>query len=241
MFNKSFYILMFLFCLVSTSVYAASNDLEKKIEGVGAEGRFAVILFYDNEDTKEYKDMLKTVQKFVDKTSDKIDFIKLDAGDESAQSIVQKYRLSRAPKPLTLVFAPNGAITGGYAQKINTKKLEKSLVGPVQQEIVRATQARKPVILKIPGGSSQANEVVDKAIKEFEHLRKITPEVITITSLTKDDKELKKKFNIDFKQKTVQTIVLTTAGTMAGRFVGTVSAEEIYEALKNSGSSCCSK
>ena len=241
MFNKSLYVLMVLFCLVSTNVYAASNDLEKKIESVGAEGRFAVTLFYDNEDTKEYKGMLNTVQKFAKKNSSKIEFIKLDAGDESAQSIIQKYRLSRAPKPLTLVFAPNGAVTGGYAQKVNIKKLEKSLVGPVQQEIVKATQARRPVILKIPGKSTQANDAVDKAIKEFERLRKITPEVITITSLSNDDIDLKKKFNIDFKQKKVQAIVLTAAGIVAGRFVGTLSAEEISEALKNSGSSCCSK
>ncbi len=233
------YICVVLFACISTTLYAGSSDLESFIQDNGSKSIFTAVIFYDKADSADYKAMAATAKQFVNDNSRRVVLREVAADSAGAASLVEKYRLLRAPMPLLLVFAPNGAITRGYAKKVELAKLQTSLVGPIEQKLIKYMQQRKPVVIRIPGKSAEENTDFNTAISDFEKLRGFKPEVLEVTALSKDDKKLEKKYGLNIYSGKAQTVVLTTAGTVAGSFSGKVSAEDISEALKNAGSSCC--
>ncbi len=233
------YICVVLFACISTTLYAGSTDLETFIQENGTKSIFTAVLFYDKTDSAAYQSMDSTAKQFAKDNSRRVVLREVAADSAGAASLVEKYRLLRAPMPLLLVFAPNGAITRGYAQKVELAKLQTSLVGPVEQKLIKYMQQRKPVVIRIPSKTPQENADFNTVITDFEKLRGFKPEVLEVIALSKDDKKLEEKYGLSLYSGKAQTVVLTTAGTVAGSFSGKVSAEDISEALKNAGSSCC--
>lgn len=241
---KTFNYIVVMVAVVTISTLSTfASEVDSKIKKIGKKDKFAYVLITNSKDKATEEDtkmMLNSTENFV-KSNPKAELLQYELESKAASSIVKKYRLSRAPMPLLLVFAPNGAVTGGYAKKVTDAKLEDAIKSPVEQVIAKASQERKPVIIRIPGKSKDGNSVVDSAIEEFKKTKKIDPEVIVLTSPSEEEAKLQARLNLDFSSAEAQTIVLTVAGTEAGRFVGNVTGAQIATALENAKSSCCAK
>lgn len=241
---KQFKYLVVMVAIVAVSALSVgASEADSKVKKINKNGSFAYVIINNTKDKttlSDSKKMLQTTERFVS-DNPKAELLQYELESKAAAGIVKKYRLSRAPMPLLLVFAPNGAVTGGYAKQVSSIKLAESIKSPIEQVIVKASQERRPVIIKIPSKSKDENSAVTKAINEFSKTKKIDPEVVVLSSASNEEANLQERLNLDFSSTQAQTIVLTAAGTEAGRFVGKVTAEEIAKALESSGSSCCAK
>src|SRR3989339_1500739 len=99
--------------------------------------QFLVLLFYDKK-TESLKAMETTVNEFRKTTSVKTLFYKVRITDDKEKDIVTKYNINIAPVPLLLVFAPNGAITGGFPQQVKSQELKKCFaISEMDMEIMK--------------------------------------------------------------------------------------------------------
>src|SRR5208283_2699955 len=55
--------------------------------------------------------------------------------------------LSRAPMPLVLAVAPNGAVTGAIPLKLTEAQVGQAFVSPIAAQCLKAVQSRKLVLL----------------------------------------------------------------------------------------------
>ena len=98
------FLLLFVFV---TSVFAEVGmpALEK------ADGKHVFIFFYRDKNERTVR-----AEKVFDGVAEKVDssFVKVQVNDPS-ETIVKKFGLERSPMPFVMVFAPNGAVTGGFS------------------------------------------------------------------------------------------------------------------------------
>jgi hypothetical protein len=67
--------------------------------------------------------------------------------DPAEKALVDQYAVSRAPMPLILTVAPNGAVTGGFPSKLTEAQVMQAFVSPAVAQCLKAVQARKLVLL----------------------------------------------------------------------------------------------
>ena len=77
-----------------------------------------LFMFFSKTDDDQTLAMRKVFDKAMEKVADRAQWIAVNVTDSSEKAIVAKFDLSRAPMPLVLAMAPNGAITGGFPNQV---------------------------------------------------------------------------------------------------------------------------
>src|SRR5512133_2691229 len=104
------------------------------------------VMFYRSDD-RQTRSMRKVLDKVMQKASNRAESVSINAADAEEKPIVNKLDVSRAPMPLMLVLAPNGAITGGFTKQVDEGKLTGAMVGPSTAACLKALQDKKYVLL----------------------------------------------------------------------------------------------
>ena len=93
------------------------------------------------------------------KLTDKAEAVEIQVADPAEGPIVARYDVSRAPMPLVLAIAPNGAITKGLPTQFDEDQLRQAFVSPCTAECMKALQAHKLVLLCVGPASPQGKQV----------------------------------------------------------------------------------
>ena len=240
--------------LMSQNLLVQSACAETKADPKTAEEAIALarnsrqylfILFYDKEDDM-LKKMEDTIKTFRSKSSSKILTYRASTVGDKESDVVEKYGVNRAPLPLLLVFAPNGAITGGFPQKVTTEQLTNSCSVPeLVMNILRPLQEGKIALVSLQNNKTKFNQESDKAVHDFASDEKIKKFVEVI----KADPEDKKNGDFLTQCKLDKTISESTVvfiippGSVVGVYPGKITKDTLLAALSSckTGSSCCPK
>ena len=95
-----------------------------------AEAGKYIFMFFSKTDDDQTLAMRKVFDKAMEKVADRAQWIAVNMTDSSEKAIVAKFDLSRAPMPLVLAMAPNGAITGGFPTKFEEQQLVNAFATP---------------------------------------------------------------------------------------------------------------
>lgn len=140
-------------CLWGNSVTMADSPGQSSVASAARQKQFAFIMFYRANDAKTqamYK-LLKT--ELASRNNAALVPVKIT--DPQEKAIVDQYDASRTPMPAVMAVAPNGAITGVFAQKLTAAHVEAAIVTPAQTRCMRALQDKKLVLLCVqPIGSN---------------------------------------------------------------------------------------
>lgn len=218
------------------------QSVEVAVNRAREEKKYLYLVFYKQGDqkSKEMKQVLAGVQK---ELSAKADVVYIDVTDRSAQTTIKKYGMDRAPIPITLVMASNGAIVAGFPEKANEDQLRNAFVSPKMAEIVKAIQDKKLVYLYIANRKMKYYEKNLALIQETARtdLRGVA-RVIEVDPKDKKEASLLKKCKAQTPVKQTTLLILN-----AGRVVGDLKGEFTKDILMTrtikgcSGGSCCPK
>ena len=127
------------------------------------QGKFTFIVFYrdDNDVTRA---MANAVNESVAKRTDRAVATFVQITNPAEQAIVKQFDVSRAPMPMTLVTAPNGAITGVFPQKVADEQMATAFVTPAMTHCMKGMQDGKLVFLCV---QSTPQPTVPQAVNEF--------------------------------------------------------------------------
>ena len=104
-----------------------------------------LFMFFSKADDDQTLAMRKVFDAAMEKVADRAQWVAVNANDPAEKAIVAKFDLARAPMPLVLAMAPNGAITGGFPTKFEEQQLLKAFATPVTEKVMKHLQDNRLV------------------------------------------------------------------------------------------------
>ncbi len=206
------------------------------ISAAAKQDRYVFITFYKKDDdaSKKMQATLKPVQA---KLSRRASFVSVDVDDPIQQELVSRYGADRSPIPLTLVVAPNGAVTAG----IKKTDFSKAFVSDGMASVIKVMQDRKLAAVCIQGPRTKNNK---KSLATAEKL-KAAPElggaveIVKINPSDPAESRFIKECKIDTRSTDAQLLVLAPPGKLVGKFTSADTMDTIMASLKSAlGGGC---
>ena len=219
-----------------------ASSAQKKSEGVlaiekaAAAGKYAFIFFYSDE-SEQTLSMRAAFHETMSKVATKAVPLEIDTTDPGEAQIVNRFRVSRAPMPLVLAVAPNGAITGGFPQEFEESQLIGAFASPCEEKSLKALQERKVVLLCVQNGNTKLNSDAMKGVQDFKADPNFGPstEIVTLDPTDPSELEFLKALQVAPRTASAITVCLVPPGQAVARFTGPTKKETIIAALSSGG------
>ena len=199
--------------------------------------KFTFILFW-KENNAATQGMTEALKQAVAQRSQRAEWISVNVNDGAQRPLVDRYHVERAPMPMVLCVAPNGAITGGITRQISDAAIDKALVTPAMTEATKALQDKRIAVihvkrdprLALPAGA--AGFVADPSFKDR----------TTVVNVGLGDAAEARFVNeMEFKPEELtdsMIVVLAPPGVLVGKYPGSVTTEQIAADLHAAGKCC---
>ena len=213
-----------------------ASKAQAALEQAAKDGKYTFLMFYKTTDAASNA-MSATLKEALAEKSEQAVVAYVQVGNPAEQALVTKYDVSRAPMPMTVAIAPNGAMTGMFAQKVTAEKVGDAFVTPTMMFTMKNLQENKLVLVTVQGSAKAPAPV---AIKDFQSDPHFKDRIVTIGMTAADPQEGKfvGQMQIDPKAKATHTVLLAPPGVMVGKFDAVASKDQIAAALAKAGKCC---
>ncbi len=200
------------------------------------EGKYTFLVFYKQNDAATQA-MTADLKSGMAKRKEVATaaFIRVD--DPAQKELVTKYGVSRAPLPLLVAVAPNGAMTGMFQKKIPAEGLDGVFVTPTMMVTMKALQAGKIVLVTVAGS---VPAIAPPAVNAFLSDPHFKDRLATVSMTAADPLEAKFIAQMQIASNVVetQTVLLAPPGVLVGKFNATTTKDIIAAALAKAGKCC---
>jgi len=222
----------------STSGQARTlSRLEQSLKAVGSEGKFTFIVF-SKEDNAAAREMLAVVKTGVAQRQEQAVVVMARANDPAEQPLVQHFGIARAPMPLTVAVAPNGAITGVFAKTISDEHLTAAIVTPTMMKCMKSLQNKQLVFVLVSANGKATAPVGVTALQSDPQFKGR----ISFASMRVDDPaetRFVSQMQIDpQKVRGAYAVLIAPPGVMVGHFDSASTPSQIAAAIHKSGQCC---
>ncbi len=233
--SKVILIMVFALFIASQAIAGVENDLT----GAAQAGKTAFLLVYE-PGISGIDQAKSNISKAKSRVGNAVT-VELNRSNSAETAFINKYRLQSAPLPLILVFAGNGAITGGLpAYQASVDRLVAMVPTPKKAEVLKSLQSGHSVFITASRtGMSEKSEVLNicsmacgqmNGKSDFIEINIDDPEEIPFLN------ELK----INRNSVEPVTVVLNTQGQLTERFNGSVEIGKLVQAAnKRVSGGCC--
>jgi hypothetical protein len=224
----SFYRIVLLSIFFHCSYFFAAEDQEY------------LFLFFYKEKTKETILGEQILQQTLHAINTPVSSRTLQIGNPQNADIVAQYQVQRAPMPLVLVIAPNGAITGGFPFPFTLEQLESAVVSPVMSEVLAGLQDHKLIFLAIQNSHTHNNKenlLGVEAFRDDSHYYEAV-RVLYVDPTDPQEGSLLQQFGINPHTREAIVVFLAPPGKKIAAYTGMTTKEQILNDLQNA-SSCC--
>ncbi len=202
--------------------------------------KYAFIFFWKVNDDQTRR-MFGVFKDAMSKLSNQAEAVAIQLTNPAEQVMVQRFGVSRAPMPMVLAVAPNGAVTKGLPINFTEEQLRQAIVSPGTATCLKALQNRKLVLICVQSPRSQFRQISWQAAQDFRmdpRFAKST-EVISIDPSNAQEASFLKELRVDSKSTQAITVLLAPPGKVVASFVGGVSKDQIAAKLAAAQSNCC--
>jgi hypothetical protein len=209
------------------------------MEVAANEGKYFFIFFYssDDEGTQAMKQVFHSTMGALAGTAAGRE---VWLSDPAEVVLVNKFNVRRAPMPLVLAIAPNGAVTGGFPTEFTGDQLQSAIASPCTQKSLKALQERKLVFVCVQNAATKSNAA---AMAGVDSVRtdpgySSSTQVIMLDPALPEESKFLADLQVDPHTSEAVTVCLVPPGAAVARFTGATGKEAIIAALMSSGSGC---
>jgi hypothetical protein len=201
--------------------------------------KYLFMLVYRTED-EPTQAARKTLSAAVEKLTDRATTAAVNVTDPLEREFVAKYGLDRAPTPLALAIAPNGAVTRSFTGPFVEAQFETALVSPGTQKCLKALQDRKLVFICVQNGKTQHNGEVMQGVKEFaaDDQYAKTTEIVTLDPADAAEEAFLKQLKVDSKTAEAITVFMAPPGATVATYTGETKKDVLVAAAKKAATAC---
>jgi hypothetical protein len=219
--------------VASRATRDASPDTSRglaAIDAAASDGRYLFVFFWKTNDAQN-QTMYGVFKSAMQKWSESTNSIAVRVGDPKEKPIVDKFGVSRAPMPLVVALAPNGAITKGFPLKFTEEQLQEGFVSVCTATCMKALQDRKLVLLCVQNQQTQFSQAALQGAEQFKvdaRFAKAT-EVVVIDPGDSTETSFLQTLQVNPATSTAVTVLLAPPGRPVARFAGAVTKDQIVE------------
>jgi hypothetical protein len=199
--------------------------------------RFTFIVFSKQQDAKTQQ-FHQTFQTAAQKRTDRATFAAVDIRDPANQQTVTHYGVGRAPMPLAICVADNGAVTGVFMRQPNDQAIERALVTTAMTEATKALQDKKIVVVHV----KQSPEVALPAgAAQFVADPDFAARTTVIDVVLSDSAEARFVKDMEINPAAVRgstVVIMAPPAALVGKFAATATRDEIATKLHAAGKCC---
>ncbi|MCC7084776.1 MAG: hypothetical protein IT427_07185 [Pirellulales bacterium] len=201
-----------------------------------ARPEFTLLLFW-KENNVATQAMMSQLKSSLPQKPRRTEWSSINVTDPANRELVERYKVSRAPMPMVMCVAANGAITGAVPDRINDQTIDKLLVTPTMTQVMKALQEDKLVLVHVKSDTSAQlpQGVADFAADPMFQAR------TTMVSLHRDDSSEKRflaDMSIDAKTPGSMVSLLAPPGVLVGKYTTEATKEQIGADLHTAGKCC---
>ena len=206
-----------------------------------ARGGKHLFVFFWKENDDQSRNMYGVFQSAMNKWSESADSVGVQITDPNERPIVDKFDLSRAPMPMVLALAPNGAVTKGFPIKFDENQLRDGFVSPCTAKCLKALQDRKLVLLCVQNERTQFTQVAMSAAQSFKADARFasSTEVIVVDPEDRAEAALLQDLQVDARTPQAVTVLLAPPGQPIAKFAGAVTKDQIVAKVASAKSGPC--
>ncbi len=223
----------------------AGPQAEPAITGMSAMQKAAknnkyLFALFRKENNAKATAMRQVLDAVIEKVGDRADAVEVDVSSAAEKDIVGHFDVAYAPLPLLLAVAPNGAVTGGFPGRVESKDLLNAFASPATEQCLKAMQDRKLVLLCVQNGKTESAKEAMQGVREFKGDERFAEgtEVVVVDPTNKAESQLMSDLEIDPKSKDAVTLFLAPPGRCIGRFHGPTNLDDLVGTLVSAMSGC---
>lgn len=228
----------------STLSVAAAGGAEPAPRGAQAvldraarEQKYTFLIFY-KEPAPSVQAMAQVVADGVARRQNQAVLAHVRLSDPAERALVDHFGAGRAPTPLLVAVAPNGAITGVFPHRATDQQMADSFVAAPVADCLKLMQEDKLVFVCVHAGSKPATPPAVAAFAADVEFGKR----VAVLALSADDAgaaELLQRYDLDASQVNGHlTLFLAPPGVVVGKFPFDASKEQVLAALHKAGKCC---
>ena len=200
-----------------------------------------LFVFFSKTDDDQTLAMRKVFDKAMEKVSDRAQGTAVKIPDASEKDIVKKFDLSRAPMPLVLAIAPNGAITGGFPTKFEEKQLLDAFTTPSTEKVMKSLQEGKLVFVCVQNAKTKSNDAAMQGVRDFKADAKFASatEIVTLDPADKKEAGFLTDLKVSPDTAEATTVFVAPPGTSLGKFEGATKKDALVEVLSKANTGGC--
>ena len=216
---------------------AAASAAQQALAQAAAQGRYAYIVFYraDDEATRA---MAQTVAASAAERAQAVTPVYVSLADMAERPLVEQFAVGRAPMPMTIVTAPNGAVTGAFPQRVTAEQLGGAFVTPAMSACMKSMQQGRLVFLCL---QTTPQPVVPGAINEFaaDPQFKNRVDVVLVQAADPAEAQLLAELQLNAGQPAqANTVFFAPPGVLVGKFGMLSTKSDVAAALHKAGKCC---
>jgi hypothetical protein len=190
--------------------------------------KYLFAFFWKTED-EQTTAMRAVFEQAVNKAGDRADGVAVNITDPAQKEIVDKFDLERAPMPLVLAIAPNGAITGGFPTEFNEEALLEAFATPCTEQCMKCLQDGKLVFLCVQKERTQFNQAAWEGAQGFKADPRFAQatEVVHLNPSDGQEASFLQTLQVDPRTPQAVTVLLAPPGQPVARFTGAVTKDQI--------------
>jgi hypothetical protein len=224
--------------LATANVHAASpTAAEWQIAEAGAANQYAFVVFYKQNDATTQK-VLKNLGQGVAAKQGSAKVVYVNVSNAAEKALVDKHKMARAPLPMTLAIAPNGAITGVFDHRLEAKHVGEAIVTSTTATCMKSLQEGKVVLLCVHPAKDGATP---QGVTEFQADADFKAKAAVVSMRLDDESEASflKDLQIDAAKATGTTVVfMAPPGVMVGKYNANVAKTKLVTDLHAAGKCC---
>ena len=217
------------------------SPAETAIQAAAKQNRYVIATFYKKNDAASTK-MLAEAKKLQAKYSSRANFVSADVGNAVHKELISQYGADRAPLPLTLVIAPNGAVTAGYPNEIKKTDISDAFVSSGMADVLKVLQSGKLAAVCLQSSKTKHNKESLAAAEGLNAQAQFrgAVEVVKIDPSDRGEAKFIQVCKADAGADDAQIVVIAPPGRIVGKFAGTATTDSITATLVKafSGSGC---
>lgn len=234
-------IVVFACAMFSVKAEARASSAENAIRSAARQNHYVFVTFYKSND-RASSEMLNEARSIQGKYASRADFVSVNVGDKANRSVVSRYGADRSPIPLTIVIAPNGAITGGFPREIKNFNPSNVFVSDGTAAVLKVMQDRKIAAVCVQDSRTRYNKecmATARGVKADPRLGGAV-EIVTIDSSDRSEAKLLNQWKVNSDSANAQLVVIAPPGRVVGKFDGDTNKNSVMTSLMKSLSGGCS-
>ncbi|MDZ7723398.1 MAG: hypothetical protein U5R06_11485 [candidate division KSB1 bacterium] len=221
----------------------SATNAAKAIEMAQQNHQYLALIFYNQKDAS-LQEMDDIVTNFQTRSSKEIQVYKALTTDLKEADIIKEYGVDRAPLPLLLVFAPNGAVTGGFPlQQISRERLEQAIVSELMMKLLKTVQSNRVALVLLKNDNTAFNDQATQAAEDFAADKRLNGfvDIIQQNPLDATITDFLNQCKLDKNLQKATVALVVPPGQIGGVYSGNITKDTLINGLVacTAGSGCC--